>query len=75
MKAKTYEVKTVAEAKELAVKEFGVSEDNFEVNILKETKGFLGLGGKLEVEVKVITDGVVKAKEYIQMILDTNGIE
>ncbi len=75
MKTKVYEVKTVAEAKELAVKEFGVSEENFEVNILKETKGFLGIGGKLEVEVKIITNGVAKAKEYIQMILDTNGIE
>jgi len=75
MKTKIYEVKTIAEAKELAIKDFGVSEENFEINILKETKGFLGIGGKLEVEVKVITNGVAKAKEYIQMILNTNGIE
>ena len=33
MKTKIYEVKTVAEAKELAIKDFGVSEENFEINI------------------------------------------
>ncbi|HKM29230.1 MAG TPA: RNA-binding cell elongation regulator Jag/EloR [Bacilli bacterium] len=75
MKAKVYEVKTIEEAKKLATIEFGVSEENFEVNILKESKGFLGIGAKLEVEVKVITDGATKAREYIQMILDVNGIE
>lgn len=75
MKVKVYEVKTIEEAKKLATIEFGVSEENFEVNILKESKGFLGIGAKLEVEVKVITDGATKAREYIQMILDVNGIE
>ena len=75
MKTRIYEVKSIDEAKELAVKELGISEDNFEVNIVKETKGFLGIGGKLEVEVKVTTDGITKGKEYIQMILDTNGID
>lgn len=75
MRSKIYEVKTIEEAKELAVKEFGISEKNIEFNILKESKGFLGIGGKLEVEAKVNTDGATKGKEYIKMILDANGID
>lgn len=75
MKSKIYEVKTIEEAKDLAVKEFGLSEKNIEFNILKESKGFLGLGSKLEVEAKVNADGATKGKEYIKMILDANGID
>ena len=70
---KIYEVKTLDEAKELAVKDFGLSLEDIELTIVKETKGFLGLGSKLEVEAKVITDGIEKAKNYIKMILESNG--
>ena len=70
---KVYEVKTLEEAKQLAVKDFGVSSEDIELVVLKESKGFLGLGSKLEVEAKVITDGIEKAKNYIKMILESNG--
>lgn len=70
---KVYEVKTLDEAKVLAIKEFGLPLEDIEFNVLKETKGFLGLGSKLEVEAKVIADGVEKAKNYIKMILESNG--
>ena len=70
---KVYEVKTLEEAKQLAVKDFGVSSEDIELVVLKESKGFLGLGSKLEIEAKVITDGIEKAKNYIKMILESNG--
>lgn len=75
MRSKVYEVKTIAEAKELAVKDFNVDVNDIEFNILKETKGFLGIGGKLEVEAVLNVDGIEKGKKYIQMILDFNKIE
>lgn len=75
MRSKVYEVKTIAEAKELAVKDFNVDVNDIEFNILKETKGFLGIGGKLEVEAVLNVDGIEKGKKYIQMILDYNNIE
>lgn len=70
---KVYEVKTLDEAKKLAVDDFGVSVEDIEFNIIKETKGFLGLGSKLEVEAIVVADGIEKAKNYIKMILESNG--
>ena len=72
---KIYEVKTVEDAKKLAVSDFGVSEENLEFNVIKETKGFLGIGAKLEVEVSIAVDGIEKGREYIKMILETNGVE
>ncbi len=75
MKIKNYEVKTIDEAKELAVKDFGVSINDIEFSVVKESKGFLGIGGKIEVEAKLDVDGIEKGKKYIKMILDQNGIE
>ena len=46
MRVKTYEVKTLAEAKELAIKDFCVGAEDIKLEVLKETKGFLGIGGK-----------------------------
>lgn len=70
---KVYEVKTLEEAKKLAVEDFAVSESEIEFNIIKESKGFLGIGAKLEVEASVSVDGVEIAKNYIKMILEVNG--
>lgn len=75
MRSKVYEVKTIDEAKSLAVKDFGVEVNDIEFNIVKETKGFLGIGSKLEVEAVLNVDGIEKGKKYIQMILDFNNIE
>lgn len=72
---KIYEVKTIEEAKKLAVSEFGICEEDIEFNIVKENKGFLGIGAKLEVEAKVVADGIEKGKQYIQTILDANGVK
>ena len=74
MKVKNYEVKTIEEAKELAIKDFGVCVSDVEFTVVKETKGFLGLGGKLEVEAKLDVDGIERGKKYIQMILDQNKV-
>ena len=70
---KIYEVKSIEEAKKSAILEFGIPEEDIEFNVVKETKGFLGLGAKLEVEATVIGDGIEKAKNYIKMILEVNG--
>ena len=75
MRSKVYEVKTIDEVKSLAVKDFGVEVNDIEFNIVKETKGFLGIGSKLEVEAVLNVDGIEKGKKYIQMILDFNNIE
>jgi spoIIIJ-associated protein len=75
MKTKRYEVKTIEEAKDLAVAEFGVSEKDIEFTILSEKKGFLGIGGKIEVEASIVVDGTAKGKEYLQKILDANNIK
>ncbi len=75
MRSKVYEAKTIDEAKSLAVKDFGVEVNDIEFNIVKETKGFLGIGSKLEVEAVLNVDGIEKGKKYIQMILDFNNIE
>lgn len=75
MLRKVYEVKTLEEAKELALQELGLTEDEITLNILSEKKGFLGIGKKLEVEAVTNVDGANKGKEYIQMILDANEFE
>ena len=61
---KTYEVKNF---------ELPLSAINFEV--VKESKGFLGIGAKVEVEATVTVDGIEQGKKYIKMILDNNGVE
>lgn len=75
MKRKLYEVKTLDEAKRLAVEEFGVKESDLTFTIVNEKKGFLGIGSKIEVEAVIDADGITKGKEYIQMIMDNNGIQ
>lgn len=75
MKKRTYEVKTVEEAMELAVEELAIAAEDLEVEILNEKKGLFGIGGKLTVEVRVKVDGIEKGKEYLQMILESNNWE
>lgn len=75
MRRKTYEVKTVQEAKQLAVADFGVKESELTFTIVNEKKGFLGIGSKIEVEAVMDADGITRGKEYIQMILNNNNIQ
>lgn len=75
MKRKVYEVKSLDEAKVLAVQDLGIALDELQFNILSEKKGFLGIGGKIEVEALCEIDGIQKAKDYIQMILDSNNVK
>jgi spoIIIJ-associated protein len=75
MRRKTYEVKTVEEAKQLAVADFGVKESELTFTIVNEKKGFLGIGSKIEVEAVMDADGITRGKEYIQMILNNNNIQ
>src|SRR5690554_6033852 len=75
MKRRLYEVKTLDEAKQLAVEEFKVSESELTFTIVNEKKGFLGIGGKISVEAVIDADGITRGKEYIQMMLDNNNIQ
>lgn len=75
MNRRLYEVKSLDEAKELAVKDFNVPESELTFTIVNEKKGFLGIGGKLSVEAVLDADGITRGKEYIQMILDNNNIQ
>ena len=75
MNRKTYEVKTVEEAKQLAVADFGVKESELTFTIINEKKGFLGIGSKIEVEAVLDADGITRGKEYIHMILSNNNIQ
>ena len=75
MKRKLYEVKTLDEAKQQAVIDFGVKESELTFTIVNEKKGFLGIGSKIEVEAVIDADGITRGKEYIQMILDNNKVQ
>ena len=72
---KIYEVKTIEEAQKQAVLDFGLSLEDLNFEVVKESKGFLGLGSKIEVKVTVTTDGIEAGRNYIKMILDNNGAE
>lgn|SRR5690554_4562724 len=74
MKKKLYQTKTLDEAKALAFQDFGLKEPEIIFKIIKERKGFLGIGRHLEVEAVVNVDGIKKGKEYIQMILESNHV-
>lgn len=75
MKKIVYEVKTVEEAHALAVADMGIPLEDIKFSVVNEKKGFLGFGGKITVEAEVAVDGVQKGKEYIQNILNVNGVE
>lgn len=75
MKKRTYEVKTLEEAQELAIKEMSLSLDELDFEIIARKKGFLGFGAKITVEAKTNVDGVEKGKEYLQTILDANQMK
>ncbi|HPT88886.1 MAG TPA: RNA-binding cell elongation regulator Jag/EloR [Bacilli bacterium] len=66
---RVYEVKTLEEAQELAVKDLNLSLDDLNFEVVSEKKGFLGLGGKLTVEVSTKIDGITRGKEYLKAIL------
>ncbi len=69
--------KSVEEAKELALKELGLTEDEVEFATVEEgTKGFLGLGSKEAViEVTVKNADSYKAKAFLMQIFDDMNLE
>ncbi len=75
MKKRTYEVKTIEEALELAREELSIGLDELEAEIVSEKKGLFGIGGKTTIEVRTKVDGIEKGKEYLQMILKSNNWE
>ncbi len=72
---KVYEVKAIEEAQKQAVLDFGLSLEDLNFEVVKESKGFLGIGSKIEVKVTVTTDGIEAGRNYIKMILENNGAE
>ena len=72
---KVYEVKTLEEAQKQAILDFELALDDLNFEVVKESKGFLGIGSKLEVKVSVAKDGIEVGKEYIKIILQSNGAQ
>ena len=72
---KVYEVKTLEDAQKQAIADFELPLEDLNFEVVKESKGFLGLGSKLEVKVTVTKDGIEAGKDYIKMILTTNGAQ
>lgn len=72
---RTYDVKTIEEAQKLAVLDYELPVEALSFEILRESKGFLGIGAKLEVEADIAADGIEQGKKYIKTILDYNGVE
>lgn len=72
---RSYEVKTLEEAQKLAVKDFELPLNCLKLEVVRESKGFLGIGARLDVEAEVCVDGIEEGKKYIKMILETNGAE
>lgn len=75
MKKRVYEVKSMDEAQAQAIQDLGLSLKDLNFDVISEKKGFLGIGGKLTVEVTTAVDGVTKGKEYIQKVLDGNNVK
>lgn len=75
MKRRVYEVKTISEALPLAQEDMNLAISELKAEIITEKKGFLGIGGKIEVAVTPSVDGIEKGKQYLQMILENNQIE
>ena len=72
---KIYEVKNIEEAQKQAVQDFELSLEDINFEVVKESKGFLGIGSKIEVKATVITDGIEAGRNYIKMILENNEVE
>ncbi len=72
---KVYEVKSIDEAKKLAISDFNLPESDITFEVIKENKGFLGIGSKIEVEASCVVDGIDEGKKYLQMLLDYNEVE
>ena len=69
--------KSIDEAKELALSELGIAEEDAEIEVLDEaTKGFLGLGSKdARVAVTAKDENAVIAKTFLSGIFDAMGME
>lgn len=78
MKFAEKKAKTVDEAVRQALEELNASQDEVDIEIIEETKGFLGLLGSKEVKVRVTlkeSEEVSLAKEFIGNVASRLGIE
>ena len=69
-----FEAKTDEEAMEYAINELKVDKDLITLEVLEETKGFLGIGRKALYKASYEFDIVSDAKKYIDNILSGMGI-
>lgn len=70
-----FEAKTDEEALEYASKELNISSDKITLEVLEETKGFLGIGRKALYKASYELDIVSLAKAYIDSILKGMNID
>ncbi len=69
--------KSVEEAKELALAELGLADDEVEISVIEEgAKGFLGLGSKeAVVEVTVKNADAYKSKAFLKQVFEDMNLE
>ena len=70
-----FEAKTIEEAKIYASKQLEASVDKIQIKILKEKKGFLGIGGITTFEASLEINLLEEGKKYLENILNDLGIE
>ncbi len=70
-----FEAKTDEEALEYAANELKIDKDKITLEVLEETKGFLGIGRKALYKASYEFDLVSDVKKYIDSILSGMGIE
>ena len=70
-----FEAKTDEEALEIASKELNVEKDKITIEVLEETKGFLGIGRKALYKASYEVDVVGLSKAYLDSILSGMNIE
>ena len=66
MKSKIYTVKKLEEVWKIAPNDLGIQKDDLEANIIEDNKK------ELTVEVKTTADGVLKGRDFLQMLLIEN---
>lgn len=68
-----FEAKTLKEAKQYAAKELQANIDNIQIEVIKEKKGFLGIGGITTFQATTEINLLEEGKKYLESIL--NGLD
>lgn len=71
----TIEAKNLKEAEEKATQQLNYPIEKINLELIKESKGFLGIGASVTYDASVEIDVALETKEYLKQILDGLDIE